>query len=542
MANPEQIARLRDGASAWNAWRNRHLDYGVDLTGADLREADLTGVNLYKANLSRADLTGALLHEAYMNSAAMSDANLSGAKLIRASLGFADLTRAILIGADFQGAILNGTNLCSANIDFANLRDINLRDTILVEATLRNTNLAGANLDLLRLGEIRFDGANLENASLEQAYMLGANLNGANLRNIKLYRANLTAAELRGADLRNANLRMAELIDADLTKADLAEANLDGANLMRADLRKSTLCGVDLGSATLQYARLDGAKATGIKLWETQRAGWSIKGIICERAYWDKEAKEPTEYAPGEFERLYSDQTCIELFYQGGVSTFELNTLPALLHHLASLHPGSNIRLKSIEEAGGGAKISISVGDADPETTERIRADAEKVHQAQLALRDNETRRLQIEKEYLEKLLIGKLIPAMLTAGAPQNVFNAPVTGVVISSGESKVDFHQTINDNSAILALLKEIKDHRADLKLSTAKETKLETELQSATTELQKPNPDKSVIAKSIKFLQKIATDAASKVAGKLVDDAVSTDWPRLAHELSQHLLNWK
>ena len=194
---------------------------------------------------------------------------------------------------------------------------------------------------------------------------------------------------------------------AKLYKTNFAGADLIGANLDNSDLR----------CAQLLQANLDGANLTGIKLWETQRAGWSIKAITCERAYWDKDGKEPTDYAPGEFEELYSDQTCIEFFYKGGVSTFELNTLPALLHHLASLHTGSNIRLKSVEETGGGARISISVGDADPETTERIKADAMQVYQAQLALRDKDTERLQLERDYIEKLFMEKLIPAMLSAG-----------------------------------------------------------------------------------------------------------------------------
>ena len=71
------------------------------------------------------------------------------------------------------------------------------------------------------------------------------------------------------------------------------------------------LSGADLYEANLIYANLDRATLTDAYLWETQRAGWSIQGIICAAAYWDKDGQERTPYStgkpgkPGEFERLY---------------------------------------------------------------------------------------------------------------------------------------------------------------------------------------------------------------------------------------------
>jgi uncharacterized protein YjbI with pentapeptide repeats len=448
-AKNEQLAKLQEGADAWNRWRDLHPALDVDLSSASLANANLRYINLKDVGLSRADLTG------------------------------------------------------------AKLRDVDLSDSDLTLAILSKAQLASANLV----------GADLTGANLSEAHLFGANLSGARLTG-----ADLTGADLRRAKLHDANLAKAILFKADLSEADLYRANLSGANLEGADFR----------SATLQWAVFDGALATEARLWETQRAGWSIKGIVCERAFWDEDAKVPTSYAPGEFERLYSEQTCIELFYQGGVSTFELNTLPALLHHLASLHPDSNIRLKSIEETGGGARISISVGDASAESTEKIKSDAMQVYQAQLALRDKETERLQIERDYIERLLIGRLIPAVLIAGAPQNVFNAPVTGLVISSGESKVDFHQTINDNSALLALLEKMMDRRADLNLPAADASKFETELQSTTAELQKPNPDKSIVSKGVRLIRTFAQEAFKSAAGKLGEQAVSADWSSWLHQL--------
>ncbi|MGA2168587.1 MAG: pentapeptide repeat-containing protein [Terracidiphilus sp.] len=527
MADLEDLAKLRAGVTSFNEW------------GANLSHADLSGENLRNANLVLADLSRANLSDADL-----SGANLSAGTLLGADLRRADLTRADLEGANLSRAKLATTNLSQtcllhANLSLADLREANLSHADLRRANLHGADLAGADLSGARLTGAQMFRAHLSQATLKRAghwsdfdfdswpglNLTESDLSEADLRNVRFARATLVGANLIEADLRRANLKEADLSSAKVYKTNLAAANLVGANLDNSDLR----------CAQLQHAKLDRANLTGIRLWETQRAGWSIKGIICEYAYWDKEAKEQTAYAPGEFERLYSDQTCIELFYQGGVSTFELNTLPALLHHLASLHSGTNIRLKSIEETGGGAKISISVGDTDPETTEKIKADTMQVYQAQLTLRGKETERLQIERDYIERLFIGKLIPAMLTAAAPQNVFNAPVTGVVIASGESKVDFHQTVNDNSATLALLEKIMDRRADLGLSTPDATRFQSELQSATTELQKKDPDKSILSKSIGFIQKLATEAVTKAAGKLGESAVS-DWQSWLHQLNQ------
>jgi len=373
--------------------------------------------------------------------------------------------------------------------------------------------------------------ANLSAADLEKA-----DLSGARMMNALLRRANLSRTRLQCADLSRAHLNRANMYRANLSRTDLTSADISSANLRRANLSQANLSKADLRNINLQNSKLDNSMANDVMLWETQRAGWSIRGIACERAFWDEEAREHTAYAPGEFERLYSNQTCIELFYQGGVSTFELNTLPALLHHLASLHSSTNIRLKSIEETGGGAKISISVGDAAPQTTEKIKADAMRVYRAQLALRNKETARLQIERDYIERLLIGKLIPAMLCAGTPQNIFNAPVTGVVIASGESTVKLHQTINDNSALIAVLEKIMDCRADLGLANADANELETELEATKTELKKPNPDKSIVSNGIRVIRTLVGEALKGAATKLGENAASVDWPNWLHQLSQ------
>src|SRR5437868_3461458 len=112
MANEEQLAIVRRGAEAWNAWRKKHPDDKIDLSdtdlrGADLRGADLSGADLRGADLSRADLSGA---------------NLSGATLERAAL----------IGTRFEQATLTGCRIHGVSVwDITLDRDTQQTDLVI---------------------------------------------------------------------------------------------------------------------------------------------------------------------------------------------------------------------------------------------------------------------------------------------------------------------------------------------------------------------------------------------------------------------------
>ena len=59
MANPEHLAKLKEGVEAWNKWRKDNPEIKRDLTEADFGYASLTGAGLKRTNLRRADLEGA---------------------------------------------------------------------------------------------------------------------------------------------------------------------------------------------------------------------------------------------------------------------------------------------------------------------------------------------------------------------------------------------------------------------------------------------------------------------------------------------------
>lgn len=204
MANEEHLAKLLEGAEAWNAWRERNPEVRPDLTAADLRRADLRAADLVKADLRDADLTGGVLN----------GANFIGANLSGAGLGNTSLSGAYLSNANFFGATLR-----IANLSGASLVGSDLSGTDLFRADLSGANLREANVDEANLGDANLSYANLSDATLFRANLLMAFSAGANLSGASLLLTNLTGADLRQANLENAELGETVFANTDLTDA-----------------------------------------------------------------------------------------------------------------------------------------------------------------------------------------------------------------------------------------------------------------------------------------------------------------------------------
>jgi uncharacterized protein YjbI with pentapeptide repeats len=340
MANADHLKLLRQGVAAWNAWRTEE-----PLATPDLIEADLSEANLREANLREADLSWA---------------NLRGASLAWADLSEAHLKGAHLFNANLRGASLDRADLCGASLDRADLGRALAPTTASSDhqarpqASLYRADLSLASLSLANLSEADLSEANLAWATLGGTNLHDANLSGANLGEARLNMANLSLANLSGANLGRANLQRANLERANLSGADLSVANLQQANLVDA--------------------RLDNANLTGARLWETQRDGWSIKEVICQRAHWDREGGEATDYGEGEFERIFAEKPRIVVRYPGGISPMDLLALPLVVERLQAEHAGSVLRIRSVQNDAGGASVTITVEDLENRGSEAFEA------------------------------------------------------------------------------------------------------------------------------------------------------------------------
>jgi uncharacterized protein YjbI with pentapeptide repeats len=221
MADDKQVAILRQGATAWNAWRRDHPDARLDLSQAILEEAwevtSLAGANLYRANLSGANLSHSDLYQATLSEADLCGANLSRASLPMANLANANLSRADLSGADLSHAYLPQANLSHANLSGANLSRADLSEANLSEADLVGTNLSQS---LLRMGNL--SGANLSEADLSQALLVNTDLERANLTHCRVYGLSVWDVQLDGAV--QTNLKITPQDQPDITMDNLEVA------------------------------------------------------------------------------------------------------------------------------------------------------------------------------------------------------------------------------------------------------------------------------------------------------------------------------
>ena len=119
-----------------------------------------------------------------------------------------------------------------------------------------------------------------------------------------------------------------------------------------------------------------------------------------------------------------------------------------------------------------------------------------------------------------------------LAAAAPQIHFHAPVHTAALPSGNARVELHQTFNDSTELIQLIDKLLTRNAEL---TAPQS---AELETTKTELQKPNPDKSVLSKSLDFLKSPSKEAILKGVGKLGEKAAEQDWSNLLNQLGEFI----
>jgi uncharacterized protein YjbI with pentapeptide repeats len=433
----------------------------------------------------------------------------------------------------------------------------------LSKADLRRVNCAGANLK-----EINVSGANLSEADLRTTYLIKANLSYADLSYADLSHAGLDYADLSYADLSYADLSYVELvntsfigaklIETDLSYADLSNADLIGANFSKSDLSgrnftEKNLSGADFQNANLQRsclinANLDGANLTNAHLWETQRAGWSIKGVICQSVYWDKEAEKKSIYTEGEFEKLFTDLIKIQLSYKGGISLLEIATLPSLIQHLANTFPDCSLRFVNIHEDSGGKVVELAVEDIEDLSKEQIKqlqTALEKEAQQQVeyqrkALSERE-KRLELEGEVKQlSLVVDKLIQrpnfiiqSMRDLGINDekndtyNISGGQQGAVGRNAHAHDMTFNKTINsagESLDFVALAKELATLQIEIaKLQDSSPQAMNAAGEIAKAEIAAGEKDEVKVYEHLKAAGKWTLDTATKIGTSVAAEVI-------------------
>jgi len=241
MGEISQLHILKQGADAWNRWREDHPDIIPELADVNLEGHGLRGYNF------------------------------RGAKFFRVLMQGADLR-----DADFEGAFVKETLLTRSRVEGANFKGVSFYQSRLIEVDLSRSEFGGtyfgsalmwrADLSRRDLRAANFNRADLEGAKLVESNLSGASLEGTNLTNAILIDARLKGASLVSASLHGANLMDADLSGADLTGASMVGTLLNGANLSGASLQAAVLINTDLRDAILTGSRVFGISAWNLFL------------------------------------------------------------------------------------------------------------------------------------------------------------------------------------------------------------------------------------------------------------------------------------
>lgn len=378
MGKERILHELMQGATAWNQWRKKGAPSSINLDGIELNAMDLSHYDFSKVSLRNATIT----HCSFKH-ADLIWANCEGSQLQH---------------NDFSHAKLIATNLSRCDLSHSYLRLANLLTANTANATLEHIDFKGQDISGLTLRDVSLAGSNLESQQLARVNLTNTNLTGANLRG-----ADLSGALLAGACLLNCNLQDSSVSGAQLKSAKLAGVNFRGMDLSKVDFTNADLSDCDLRETNLSKAKLIDAQLSGAKLWNANTTNWSINNIRCTHSYWDKAGKQKTTYRAHEFERIFAEAITIELRYPYRLADHELATLPIFIEHLAAVHWGTILRLKSISDVAGGALVKFvveEVGSHNPtELKKQLQAEAERIQLAQLMLRNNTQLHFQLKEK-----------------------------------------------------------------------------------------------------------------------------------------------
>ncbi len=129
MANPEHVAKLKEGWKAWNAWRKKTSEK-PDLSGVKLDRFSLNGYDLVSADFSRASLYRVTFEGSICD----------GCSFVRAGL----------IYVTFYGAFLQKCNFAKAAIANSAFNSSYLHESDFTEARLINNTFTDSSLRAVR--------------------------------------------------------------------------------------------------------------------------------------------------------------------------------------------------------------------------------------------------------------------------------------------------------------------------------------------------------------------------------------------------------
>ncbi len=324
MANPDHVAKLKEGVEAWNQWRKEDNRLQPDLSGLELTEERFLGVNFRNTNFCKIKLAHVEFLDCDFSSARFCGAEFEQVDFNRtdSSAEKVDLTHAKFLNIDANNLSFKNSDLTLADfsgycrgLGFSNsiLRKTNLLSVRLLESGFGNCYMQEAKLNP-QCELVRFQKVDLSKAIFESsAYLLDtefydSNLTEAVFRGIEFDSTSFNNCNFSGVDFTNAKLAGIEHLEkpsfrdaifrdahflredgscnTDPAKIDFRGADLRGVdfkgqgvkNLSSAKLAETNLSGVDLSGLDLIGADLSGAKLENTNLKDTKLYDANLSG------------------------------------------------------------------------------------------------------------------------------------------------------------------------------------------------------------------------------------------------------------------------
>ncbi|HXH90166.1 MAG TPA: TIR domain-containing protein [Thermoanaerobaculia bacterium] len=134
MANPKHVAKLKEGADAWNEWRMMK-DEAPDLSGVELDGDSLDGYDLHFADFSNAELEGVSFQGALCNDSWFKKATINRAMFYQAELKRSNFEDSLIGFTVFHSCSLVESNFTAARLIRNVFADVSLRDVRGLDAT-----------------------------------------------------------------------------------------------------------------------------------------------------------------------------------------------------------------------------------------------------------------------------------------------------------------------------------------------------------------------------------------------------------------------
>ena len=192
-ADEKHVARLLEGAKAWNEWREAAPSIRPNLSGLDVHELFEKEMDIEKRDeldLTGINFEGAVLRGTQFHQVKLNGSTCRGADLRCSDWRGVDATEMNLKGADLRNASMSVVDLSDSNLESAETSGLKFDGVQLSRVVLRRVDLR----------DKKFGLSNLSGADLHEAHVCGskfdeANLTGANLYGARIWRAKLFSTE-----------------------------------------------------------------------------------------------------------------------------------------------------------------------------------------------------------------------------------------------------------------------------------------------------------------------------------------------------------